>query len=398
MSTQDMRRMSVNVTWEEAGSAAPSLSATEQLAKLEVELEAKAKNVDREHPESVFETLNEIALLQQKLGRLDDALVTLENACELVEALGVEDTMSCAQVLHNLAAMFKRQAVMQTDAAAKKEKLGHAQQTFKRALAIKGANVGEKHASYALTLHNIGLCQKDAGSTDQALITLQEALRIKGACADLGTESLSYAETLAAIANIIMAQGNTAQAISAMEQVRSKQMRYFDGDSECAGVRCDPKSYTGTLNNLALAYSKQGELSSSIAMFREGLEIVERYEGKESKRYGDMAYNLAIVYKKSGDVESAVQWFTDAGETYKAACGPESKQYKDVTSRRNDLVNKDDNRLFCCSSGFPSVHRSPVQLPRAATFNEEEDKKAKKSGVTVMGILSNLIHACQGRQ
>jgi len=370
-------------TSAEVHTSANQKSSEEELVELRQSLAEQERTLGLENLDVYIASSQQVFILQQRMGMFDSAKATLEHALTVIRALGAEHTLCHAQVLHNLAAFMKSDLARQNlDAGRRNTGLLEVLTMFREALDIKRELVGTEDGSYVLTLHNVGLCHKDLGQFQQALVVLQDALKIKSKL--LGKDTLSSAETMTVIANIYLTEGQHREAIELLSEVRRIQVAALpDPKKKDTGEQvafCSTDTYSSTLNNLALAHSKCGNLAEAIAIFREGLAVVENFHGNKSSKYGDIAYNLAIVYRKNNEDESALGWYSEAAEAYCALYGDKHSRTLDAIARRTELTHK-VSRGTCCSSSYTE---------RVAGDGSDQEKD-------VSSAWGSILTACQGR-
>jgi serine/threonine-protein kinase len=200
-------------------------------------------------------------------------------------------------------------------------------------------------------LHNVGLAQRDLGELDLAIESFRESLAVKREAGDARTPS--YANTLTALAQVLVTLGDYAAARDALEESMALRIELFGTDHP--GLHHDANEYGSMLhdrglfdlaieqyrraielhasagspaiesasyiNNLASALEDRGDLAGAEPLFRRSLALrIEAY-GEDNAAVARARHNLARLLIKRGELSEAERLVGQAIEGWVAARG-----------------------------------------------------------------------------
>ncbi|EQC30722.1 hypothetical protein SDRG_11481 [Saprolegnia diclina VS20] len=198
-------------------------------------------------------TLNNIALMQKNLSQLTDAIATYEEALRVYKECVGEGHASFATTLHNLGGVYRLQSHV-LSGMQKVEALDNALDCFQESLRIRKENLANDHPDIAIGMSNVGMLlwhthKKEKG--EEMVVEAMERLQAK-----LGRDS-----TLTALA----------------------------------------------MNNVGIVYKELGKLDEAIALFQATTEIREAKLGLEHMETITAMHNWAEALRAAGrDDEAAV--------------------------------------------------------------------------------------------
>jgi serine/threonine-protein kinase len=202
-------------------------------------------------------------------------------------------------------------------------------------------------------LHNAGLAHRHLGEIALAIESFQESLAVKRESGDARTPS--YANTLSALAQALVMQGDYAAAGDALEESMALRVDLFGPDHP--GLHHDANEYGSMLhdrglfdlaieqylraidlhasaggpaiesasyiNNLASALEDRGELVAAEPLFRHSLALRLEAHGEEHASVARARHNLARLLIKRGELIEAERLIEQSIEGWVAVRGPD---------------------------------------------------------------------------
>ena len=227
-----------------------------------------AKRQPNKHPQVYAETLNNLAMLYENMGRYAEAEPLYK------QALG-EHHPDHATYLTNLAGLYKEMG-----------RYAEAEPLYKQGLAVNKQALGEHHPDYARDLTNLASIYFDMGRYAEAEQFLKQALAIDKQA--LGEQHPTYAIFLNNLAGVYKSTGRYAEAVPLLEQALAIYRQVL-GEHH--------PTYALYLNNLAMIYKNMGHYVKAEALFEPALAIYKQALGEQHPTYARFLSNLAMLYK-----------------------------------------------------------------------------------------------------
>ena len=237
------------------------------------------------HPDRL-ESLNQLGVIYRRAGRLDEAEPLLRQVLESLETAPRPDPIEVAMALNNLGNL--QWSRNQADDAAT---------LHRRALEIRRRHLEPDHPDLALSLHNLGAVLQQLGRWDEAERVLQEALGIFEA--SLGKE---HPRTVASVLSL----GAVAQARGRWDEAETRYRRVHEAWRKAYGP-IHPHTRRA-LRSLARLLSTLGRHDESVALLR---DLLEAQRQADDPAMTSTMNSLAIALGRGGDVGGAEEVFTE---------------------------------------------------------------------------------------
>lgn len=294
-------------------------------------------------------TLNNLAILDLKIGDLNRAKVEIDSAIQIFDKETGQASVAYAGSLTNLghyyqligdytkAEPFLKKARDIVQAAKGKEsseyggalnelallyqKLGNyvdAGTLLRESKGIIEKNIGRVSTEYSTALQNIATLFQLEGKYVDAEPLLKEALEI-----DLrlsGEKSPQYAIALQNLATLYQKLGKQNDAEGLLEKVLALTSKTLGEDHP---------SYITTLSNLAALYQDKGNFDKAEVTWKKSIELRKKVLGEHHPDYAKSLYGLAGVYHAKGKLEEAKKYYDPVITNYQ-------KQIKDFFSTLSD--------------------------------------------------------------
>ncbi|OQR92644.1 hypothetical protein THRCLA_08651 [Thraustotheca clavata] len=168
-----------------------------------------------EHP-VYASTLNNIALMQKNLSKLTEAIETYEEALRVYKECVGENHASFATTMHNLGGVYRLQS-HSLSGMKKVEAMDYALEYFQESLRIRQENLAPDHPDVAVSMTNVGMLhwhthKKDKG--EDMVVEAMERLQKK-----LGKESVLTALAMNNVGIVYKELGKTKEACDLFKQV-----------------------------------------------------------------------------------------------------------------------------------------------------------------------------------
>jgi len=243
-----------------------------------------------------------------------------------------------------------------------------AEPLLRQSLEVRKELVGEKHWTYALSVHNLAVLYSTQGDYAKAEPLFRQTLEIRKQV--LGEKHPHYIVTLGSLALLHLSQGNFAQA-------EPLYRRTMELSKEVLGEK--HPDYARSLNNLASLYQKQGNPAQAEALYRQALDVYRQVLGENHADYANGLHNLAVVYQAQGEYAKAEPFFRRALELRKEVQGEKHPDY--ATSLSNLAVlcrlQGDDARAERLQRQALSVTRDHLDLAAAAQSERQQLRMAE---------------------
>ncbi len=240
-----------------------------------------------DHPD-VAETLVQVGLLHERLGRYAEAAETNAEAVRILREHPETPPLLLANALHGLAFAHLRL-----------RRLPEAEREIREALDIKRRLFGERHAEIAYSLNILGDVLTMRHRYDEAIATHQEALATRRAL--LGADHLHVAFSL----------HNLAATYRDMERYPEAEQAYREALAVWrANYPTDNQEIANTLSQLGFAVGMQGRYAEADSLYRASLSILDAlFDGPHPHK--------ASVRIRQGDVLAAEGRLAEAEAFYR---------------------------------------------------------------------------------
>jgi tetratricopeptide (TPR) repeat protein len=175
--------------------------------------------------------------------------------------------------------------------------------------------LGEKHANYALSLHNLAMLYMPQGYYSKAEPLLRKSVQI---LKDLGEKDPDYATSQYNLAYCYFLQKDFAKA-------EPLYLKALEIRKEVQGEK--HADYAASLSGLAVLYWHQRNYWKAEPLFRKALEIEKELLGEKHFGYATVLDNLACFYDSQGSYAKAERLFHEALEIRKEVLGEKHPDY-----------------------------------------------------------------------
>lgn len=298
-------------------------------------------------------SLNALAALCCKAGDFRKALKAHQETMRLVKEVLGEDHIFYAETLNN----------MSVDYAGMKE-YEKALELNQEALERKAAIMGPESSQCATSLMSLGGLYEKMGREMDALSAYRKALSIRGS---LEKKELSYADTMEAMAELLVKRGAYETAFSYLREAQKIRL-------EAEGKRSF--SYVQGLYVMAEMKRKAGEKEAALMLCQEAVSIQEEQYGKKHPLYAEALERLSREYAFQKQYERSLAALTEAAAIYKEMLDEDNPKYVAALEETAAIYEEmgDYGRAVSCY-----LERNDVNFEETA----EEQKKAAETLLAV---------------
>ena len=278
--------------------------------------ERMVKLAEQQHgPEDplVAAALDNLSIMNDRLGKHDDALKGALRALAIKEKSQGPDHSEVALTLNNIADVYSNQG-----------RYGEAIEAYARALAIREKAFGANHPKLTTTLNNLAVAYRRHGRYDDAIKVLSRSMEIDEKTA--GPEHPNIAGGLNNLGNVYMEQGRYEEAANVQRRALAIQEKALGPDHP---------QVAATLNNLGIVYSRLGRYEEALEAYTRALAIDEKALGHEHPHVAGDLDNRALVYAATGKYEEAIKGHAQALAIREKVLGP---SHRDVATNLNNLA------------------------------------------------------------
>jgi tetratricopeptide (TPR) repeat protein len=226
----------------------------------------------------------QVAVLLDASGEPLAALERLEHALGRLEAHYGPVHVRLLPVLSSLAVVQQRLGRLEAAVA-----------THERTLAIKRAELGDDHPSIVSTLSNLAIALSDLDRLEEALAMATEVLERKRANPSIDSQELAGTESTLGV--ILDRQGRKSEAQAAFERACEDWHAWTEERHPDAAV---------ALMNLGKLAELRHDLAMAERAHARGLALLEALLGPDHPRLAESLTNLASVRRKTGAREDAI--------------------------------------------------------------------------------------------
>ena len=246
-------------------------------------LESRKKSLGEFHPRTA-ESINNIALIYQARGDLENAWPMLELALKINRKVFGESHPVVALALNNLALLLHM-----------KNLAADAEHCYRQALEIQIVFFGQDHPDSALTMSNLACLLEERGNFAEAEILHRSSLEIRKKI--VGDEHPDTGNGLSNLAEFLVCRGSLKEAIDLHS--RALQVRKL--------VLGDDHPHTFySMNNLGMALDDDGEHGKAIGHLEEAAFGLFRHFGPQYFQTKDVYNNALEVCRKITEPEKAI--------------------------------------------------------------------------------------------
>jgi len=229
-------------------------------------------------------SLNNLAMIYQVVGKLNESLPLSEKAYEQNKQVLGENHLGTLVSLNNLVMIYKAVG-----------RLDEALPLFEQAYSLRKQVSGEKHPSTLNSLSNLAMIYQTVGRLDEALPLSEKAYMLRKQL--LGEKHPNTLVSLNNLGSIYQVVGRLDEALPLSEKayIQSKQML---GEKH-------PNTLL-SLNNLAIIYKLVGRLNESLSLFKKAYVQSKQVLGEKHPDTLKSLHNLAITYYKQGHLEKSI--------------------------------------------------------------------------------------------
>ncbi|KAF0689139.1 Aste57867_19411 [Aphanomyces stellatus] len=179
---------------------------------------------------------------------------------------------------------------------------------------------GEEHPVYASTLNNMALMQKNLSLLEESIATYEHALRVYKAC--VGENHASWATTLHNLGGVHRLHSH---ALTGMKKIESLDLA-LECFEESLRVRrdilaADHPDIAISMCNVGILYWHTHKKAKAEDMLVDAVERLEAKVGPSSPLTALAYNNLGIVYKELGKFDPALDLFGRAADIRRASLG-----------------------------------------------------------------------------
>eukprot|EP00898_Chlorokybus_atmophyticus_P004753 jgi/Chlat1/5279/Chrsp35S05191 len=306
-----------------------------------------------DHPDTAT-SLNNLASVLRKLGKLDDAEALHRRALAIREAQLGSDHPKTATSLNNLATVLYQLG-----------KLDDAEALHRRALAIWEAKLGSDHPNTAKSLDNLASVLCELGKHDDAEALHRRALAIREA--QLGSDHPDTATSLNNLASVLCELGKLDDA----EALHRRALAIRE-----AQLGSDHPDTATSLSNLASVLCELGKLDDAEALHRRAVAICEAQLGSDHPNTAKSLTNLASVLYELGKLNDAEALHRRALAIREAQLGSD---HPDTATSLNNLAS------VLCELGklddAEALHRRALAIREAQLGSDHPDTATSLSNL-----------------
>ena len=245
-------------------------------------VDARRTALGPQDPETL-ESINNLALLLQSQGKLEEAEPLYRDALAGYKARFGEEDPRTLTVMDNLALLSYNRG-----------RLGEAESLLRGALEGRRKALGTDHPDTLSSMNNLASVLQDEGKLAEAEPLYREAL--EGCRSRLGEKHPNTLSAIGNLASMLQAQGKLAEAEPLFRE-------------ELAGKRSvlgdDHPQTLGSMNNLALLLQEEGRSEESEPLFREALAGQRSKLGEEHPDTLSTMTNLGLFLIRKGSYAEA---------------------------------------------------------------------------------------------
>ena len=282
---------------------------------LERAREIQRKVYKEPHPDMV-QVVNNLAVLDELVGRLDEAEERYREVLELQRTIVPEGSLIEAIVLNNLARVL-----------AERGRFEEAEVLYQRSLELHRELLGPRHEETANVLNNLGSLARSWGRTEQAETHYRLALEIL--LETVGEGHSRLAPVYNNLGELALAGGDNETAARAFGDAAAVLRPISEQHLELPRV----------LQNQAAAMARLGNSERAEALYLEALAILEGVGDTTGPQVAVIHTNLTVAKIRAGEHAEGEEWGRRAVELYEGLSGVGSPDW--LRARRLVVVTLD---------------------------------------------------------
>ena len=282
-----------------------------QLKRAQQAFDLAKQKYGEKHP-WVAQSLNNIGVALQRLGKLEKGLRYRKQALEILKAFYGETHPYVIASLDDFGFLF--------------ENLGKTEEGliyYKQALGIRKALYGEKHPDVARSLKNIGFALEDLGKTEEGLIYYKHALKIQKAL--YGEKHPDVAVSLNNIGGVLLDLGKAEEGLIYYKHALEIN-KALHGEKH--------RDVATSLNNIGYALHGLGKTEEGLAYYKQALEIKKALYGEKHSAVATSLNNIGEAHNDLEKTEEGLTYLMQALEINKALYG---EKHPDVATSLNNI-------------------------------------------------------------
>ncbi|RHZ04468.1 hypothetical protein DYB37_012928, partial [Aphanomyces astaci] len=251
---------------------------------------------------------------------------------------------------------------------------------------------GEDHPVYASTLNNLALMQKNLSLLDEAIGSYEAALRVYKSC--VGENHASWATTLHNLGGVYRLQAHNLSGMKKVEGI-DHALECFEGMMHMTILNAASNPLTCALEslrvrrdilapdhpdiaismcNVGMLYWHTHKKAKAEEILVEAAERLESKVGPTSPLTALAWNNLGIVYKELGKFDAAVELFAKATAVRKASLGDMHKIMSSTPRSRGSLSSSRKSRAMILPSAS-ALFLTEVQVNDAGQDAGDDDER-----------------------
>ena len=276
--------------------------------------------VDRRPATDADRRLQEARALRVSASRLDtqgqfaQACAQLERAVTLAESVFGADAVQVADVMAQLAGVYRRLPDNPQSEA-----------LYLRALAIMDRTRGPSHPTTAMVRSLMAVLYEHMGQRSKSEALLRDAFAVFEKT--VGAEHPWYVNALVTLGNVRNEAGDLDEA----ERVELRGKAILEKNDDTASSQ-----YASFLNNLGEIARQKGDFARAQELLERGLVLTESLQGMNGYSVAITLQNLGIVARERKDYEAADGYYRRALAIRESTAGPD---HPDVAQHLTNLAN-----------------------------------------------------------
>ncbi|MHA2364119.1 MAG: tetratricopeptide repeat protein [Candidatus Hodarchaeales archaeon] len=318
----------------------------------------KAQEFKTDNLRETASTLNNIALIFWKQGKLRESLNFHHKSLKIKEKYGNKQDLSVA--LNNIALVYIDQGQL-------KKALNHLQQS----LTLK-KQIGNKQ-DIAMTLNNIAYIYRNQGQNSKALEYYEKVLSYKKV---LNPQELA----------------TTLNNMAVVYHVEGKLKRALDNNQQALKIKelhCTEQEIASTLNNIASIYRIQGKLEDAINLLMRALDLKKNFGNPRSIAF--TLDNIGIAYRIQGRFKEAQDYHERALNLFKKT---DNQKLIAKSLLEQGITQSLNNELTELSRAFQQFPSPPYESPLINAYKniilallDKKNNKIDNSALLLQQIL-----------
>jgi len=287
-------------------------------------------------PSALSAALSGLGLVEQTLGRHDDAALHLKRALALDEKLHGPVHADVATDLSNLGDLYRVLG-----------DFDRALPTYRRAYEIRSKVLPPDHADTANSLSKLAYAYENLGQNELALTHYRDALAMRQRVLPAGHPFIASAQS--SIGDILRRTGQLDAAKPWYEQALAIRR---------AALPAGHADIADTLHNLAWLLQLQGDATGAEPDYREALAIREQALGAGHARTADTMARLASVLAERGETAEALSLAQRAVAIARAAAVPQVEfQTGVLLAARYHALGRTEQAVFIGKQAVNAMQR-----------------------------------------